>query len=100
MMTISSTVIRKKKRQVLTNKFTKCDKFREELDGLIDLKVRLKTTNELDVQAQNLVDAMHRAAKILTPTSKNTMVQETCNPLEIREMNHKKKKSPMHMAIV
>ncbi|KMQ88042.1 rna-directed dna polymerase from mobile element jockey-like protein [Lasius niger] len=73
MMTISSTLIKKKKRQVLTNKFTKWDKFREELDGLIDLKVRLKTTNELDVQAQNLVDAMHRAAKILTPTSKNTM---------------------------
>lgn len=92
-MRISATVIRKRKRQVFINKFTDWDKFREELDGLIDLKVKLKITNELDVQAQNLTNAMHRVDKISTPTPKNTMVQETYYPLEIREMISKRRKA-------
>jgi hypothetical protein len=78
---------------VLINKYTDWDKFRENLDGLIDLKIRLKTTKELDEQAQNLVDAIYIATKNSTPIPKNTLVQETCYPLEIREMIKKRRKA-------
>lgn len=91
LMTINTNVIRKKKRQILTNKFTDWDKFREKLDKLIDLRVRLKNTNELDIQAQDLVDAVHSAAKTSTP-SKNTWVQD-CYPFEIREIIVKRRKA-------
>lgn len=93
LMTISSTVKRKKKRLTLTNKYTDWNKFRDELDRLIDLKVRLKTAEELNAQARNLVEVIHKAAGNSTPNPKDTLVQEIYYPLEIREMIKMRRKA-------
>lgn len=40
LMTLSSTVMRKRKKTMIINKYTDWDKFREKLDKLIELKVK------------------------------------------------------------
>lgn len=67
LMTVSSTVIRRKSKRTLTNRYTDWDKFREEIDKSIGLKVRLKSTNELDTQTLKFVNATHNAARISAP---------------------------------
>lgn len=84
LLTISTTVIQKKKK-TLTSKATNWDKFREELGQRIDLRVRLKTTNELEAQAASLIEAIREAAESATPDLKNTAYQEITYPRQIRE---------------
>jgi hypothetical protein len=86
LLTISSTVTKKRKRVTLTNKCTNWETFRDELDQIIELKVRLKTTQELDNQAQHLIDAIRKAASLATPVPKSDTVQDVCYPLEVRNL--------------
>lgn len=90
LMTISTTVIRKKRKRTFVNKYTDWDKFRENLDGLISLKVRLRTTEDLD--ALYLMDAINKAAKSSTSELPDTTAQEICYPIEIRELIRKRRK--------
>jgi len=92
-MTISITVIRRQRKYALTNKHTDWNKFRAELNRLIDLKVRLKTTEELGAQTQNLVNVIHKVAKNSTPVPKNALTQEFCYPIEIRELIKKRREA-------
>lgn len=92
-MTISTTVIRRQRKYALTNKHTDWGKFRAELDRLIDLKVRLKTTKELEAQTQNLVNVIHKVAKNSTPVPKDALTQEFSYPIEIRELIKKRRKA-------
>lgn len=85
-MMLSTTVIRRKKKLTIINKHTNWNKFREKLDEQINLKIRLKTTRELEDQTGEFVEAICRAARASTPTPKNTMIQEVCYPMEIRAM--------------
>lgn len=91
-MTVS-TVIHKTKKLIITNKYTNWDKFREELDKQINLKIRFKTTRKLDSQTESFVEAIRNAARKLTPIPKNQLVQNICYPLEIRQMIKEKRRA-------
>lgn len=80
-MLISTTVIRRKKKFTITNKHTNWERFREELDKLIDLKVKLKSNREVDDQVEGLVGAIRKATKIATLMPKNITVQDICYPM-------------------
>lgn len=86
-------MIRKPIRQNLTNKFTDWERFREELDSNINLKVRLKTTEELEVQSKQFIDIIHEAAKSTTPVYNCTTIQEKCYPLQVRLLIKQRRKA-------
>lgn len=94
LLTLSGTVIRKQRRLNLANKHTNWDKFRNELDHQIDLKVRLKTTQELDTQSQHLIEVIRKAVKNATPVPvNNTITSENCYPLEVRQLIKERRKA-------
>lgn len=70
----------------LTNKFTNWEKFRMELDQRINLKVRLKTADEIETQINDFIEAIRESAKVATPEIKNNNNQETTYPLEVRNL--------------
>lgn len=74
-LTLSSSVIQQKKEP--PHKHTNWDKFRENLNQMINLKLSLKSAEEVNKQAQYLTEAICKVAKNLTSTSNNIMVQET-----------------------
>lgn len=69
----------------MTNKNTDWDKFRQTLDSFITLKVRLKTTDELESQSKILVEQIRAAAIQATPPAKEVMQNEVNYPSEISE---------------
>lgn len=93
MMILSSTIIRKKKKATISNRYTDWDEFREKLDHLIELKVRFKTTEDLNEQAQNFVEIIHKAASSSTSVPKDVTTQDICYPAEIREMIKRRRKA-------
>lgn len=89
LLSISTTVIQKKRKtQIIPQTGTK---FREELDQKIDLKVRLKTKDELDNLADKFIVAIGEAAKTATPVPKN----EITYLLEIRNNTTTKSEKPV-----
>lgn len=86
LMTLSTLVIKKKRKLNLTNKYTDWESFREKLDNLIELKVSLKTKQELEIQAGYFINSMREAAKEATPVLGEKVVQEVNYPMEIREL--------------
>lgn len=97
MKLISTTVIQKK-RKTLTSRATNWDSFREELDQRLDLKIRLKTPDEIQAVTKGLIEAIREAAQIATPDPKNETQQEITYPLEIREKNRRTEKGTTDMA--
>lgn len=58
--------MRKRRKATLINKHTDWEVFGKELDRLINLKVRLKTSDELDTQVQNIVNYTHSHKELNT----------------------------------
>lgn len=86
LMNISSRVIKKQKKPTLTNKYTDWDSFRNNMDELINLKIKIKTVEELELHAQNLINNIQDAAKRATPPPAEIAEESICYPLEIREL--------------
>lgn len=87
--------MRKRRKATLIN--NRLGGFRKELDELINLKIRLKNTEELVAQAQDIVNIIHLAARNSTPILKDSFTQPNYYPLEIRDLI--KEISP-HMASI
>ena len=85
-MSLSATILKKKQRNKLTNKFTNWDLFRDNLDKLINLKVRIKIIEELEQEVQQFVGNIRTAAQLSTPTLQAVPNKTVCQSLEIREL--------------
>ena len=91
-MTLSKSIIKKTMQLKLDNKSTNWEKVKSDLDEIIDLKVPLKTKDQLDIEVNNFV-------KI----TQETVIKHTLNtarrlsgnnyPIEIREKVAEKRKA-------
>lgn len=93
LLSVSATVIKKKKKQNLTNRFTDWDLFREKLEELVELKVSLKSNEELEQQTNNFIGYIRMAASLATPESKDKAEIEVKYPAEIRELIKERRKA-------
>src|SRR6266576_7305159 len=85
-MSLSATVLKKKQKEKLTNKFTDWDQFCDKLDDLVNLKVHLKTIEELEQEACQFVNNIQIVAQHSTPTLQDTPDKIICQSLKIREL--------------
>src|SRR5262249_46130516 len=86
LLSLSTTVIKKVKKQNLTTKRTNWETFREYLDKLIDLNVKLSNKEELESASQNFISILQLAARKATPAPSEKPVHEINYPAEIREL--------------
>ena len=93
LLTLGTTVIKKPKKPNLTNKCTDWNKFRETLDDLITLQVRLKTIEELELQSKNFIEQIRAAAKQATPAVKEVTENEINYPSKIRDLIRERRKA-------
>lgn len=93
LLTVGTSVIKKPKKQNLTNKHTDWNKFREMLSNLITLQIRLKTTEELELQSQKFIEHVRTAAKHATPVAKEVTENEVNYPNEIRNLIKERRKA-------
>src|SRR6266576_3363435 len=85
-MSLCATVLKKKQRHKLTNKYTDWELFHNKLDELVNLKVRLKTIEDLEQKAQEFINNIRTAAQMSTPALQDTPDKIICQSLEIREL--------------
>lgn len=83
LLTIGTAVIKKPKRQNLTTKHTDWRKFRKILSNLITLQIRLKTTEELELQSKKFIEHVRIASKNSTPAAKEAAENEVNYTYEI-----------------
>lgn len=93
LLTLSATIIKKKRKQNLTNKYTDWDLFRNNLDHLIDLNVRLSTPDDLELQTQTFIEHLRTAASEATPAPREKPQQEINYPAEIRDLIKDRRKA-------
>lgn len=93
LLTLSAKIIKKERKQNLTNKYTDWDVFRDKLDNLINLKVKLSTKEELETQTQNFIENLRTAASNATPSPKEKPETEIHYPADIREMIKERRKT-------
>lgn len=84
-MSLSFTIVMKKLRQNLTNKFTDWELFRDKHE-LVNVNIRLKTIEELEQNAQLFINNIREAAQQATPLLQAQPDKAICQSLEIREM--------------
>lgn len=92
LLELSATVLRKKVRHTLTNKFTDWDLFRTKIDESIDLKIRLKTTAELEQRSQQFINLIRKAAMETTPSLKEE-TRAVSYPLEVKKLINKRRRA-------
>lgn len=91
-MTLSEIIIKKKARPMLVNKTTDWESFRIDLQKNINLNVSLRTTVQLEEEAERFVRLVHEAAT--NNTKEVTHILKGNNyPLEIRIMVKEKRKA-------
>lgn len=93
LLTLGTSVIRRTKKLNLTNKHTNWAIFREKLDSRIKLNVKLKTIEDLELEAQRFIKQIHIAASQATPVAQERPEQEVNYPSEIRDMIRKRRKA-------
>lgn len=93
LLSISASVIKKKKREHLTNKQTEWGTFREKLEELVDLKVSLKNNVELEQQTSNFIEHIRMAARTATPETKKKELCEIIYPDAIRVQIKERRKA-------
>jgi hypothetical protein len=69
-MTLSDKIFKKDANPTLTNKFTDWESFQSELNGKIQLNVPLRTTRQLDIATERIVDLIQEVAWNYTPQIK------------------------------
>jgi hypothetical protein len=91
-MTLSTEIIKKKQKPTLVSKSTDWKLFRERIDDLVKLKVRLKTTQDIDEQAERFVEIIKEAAKQATPITSEKPIHSVSYPLEVRQLVRERRK--------
>lgn len=89
---LNATVITKKRRQNLTNKYTDWSTFRNNLDNLIDLHIRLDNINELEHHTQQFINNIRLAARTATPVPRDKPERQFNYPEEIRDLIKERRK--------
>jgi len=93
MLTLSSAIIRRKKKSMLTNRKTDWDLFRENLHKLIVLKVPLKNKEELEHQTEHFVQLICDAATSSTTPPKELPLDAPSYPWKIRVLIKARRKA-------
>lgn len=88
---ISETVLYKEKSPTLVNKLTDWESFKIELDNYIDLKVPLKTNEQLDVELEQFLKHIQQAAWNNTPDI-NKPTKGKVYPLGIKQLLSEKRR--------
>ena len=86
LLSLSSSVIKKTKKQNLTNKYTDWEKFREKVESMINLVVRLRTKTELERQTMQFIEILRQAAAQATPALRDRLEREVIYPADIIEL--------------
>ncbi len=94
-LTVASSPIYSNSKSSLTTKYTDWDQFRDILHSTINLKIRLKTEEDIDAATASLISTLTSAAKLATPTSSTTKIPQTMVTylMEVRELVAKKRKA-------
>lgn len=92
-MTINETLLQEEKTPKLTNKKTDWDGFRAELESVTNLKVSLKSPEQLEREVELFITDLQQAAWNNTPisTTKNNK-NNIIYPIEIWQMVNEKRK--------
>lgn len=93
LLSLSSDVIMKQKKNSITNKKTNWDLFRNTLEENIILSTRLKTIADIKIAVKKITDDIVSAAKITTPVTINVNNYELTYPLEIRKLVQQKRRA-------
>ena len=91
-LTLSDTIISKPPKATLTNKFTDWGKFKIILEGVINLKVPLKTNDQLEKDVDIFTEQIITAAKECTPERKN-VIPGVNYSIEVKEMILEKRRA-------
>lgn len=91
LLTLSGTIIKKQQTLALSNRLTDWEGFRNELEGKFKLNMSLKTTEQIDVEAEQFVVDLQQAAWNNTPML-NPKTPGLNYLREVREMVAKKGK--------
>ena len=86
LLTLSTTIIKKTPKKTLTTKSTDWDIFRDNLDALINLKIPLKTIQDLEQQTQEFINAIRTAAEQATPQQRDLIQPPISYPIEVWEL--------------
>lgn len=95
-LTLSNTILRKQIAPKLTNKFTDWEAFREGVSRNIDLRVRLKTPNELEEAVNHFTNLLQQEAKAATPEGTPRQHKYASYPKEILELVKKRRHARHH----
>jgi hypothetical protein len=90
-LTMSENVIKKKPSLTLVNKKTDWVKFQEDISSSIQLKVPLRTIEQLNQEAENIMEQIQQAARKNTPEIKRLLAGNNY-PMEIRQLVTEKRK--------
>lgn len=90
LLVLSNTILVKRASQSLTSKRTDWDQFREIVNGKINLRIKLKTAEDVDSAILTLQTVLTDAAKAATPPQIPTPVVRSY-PQEVREMVKKRR---------
>jgi hypothetical protein len=91
-MTLSDKIIKKEANPTLTNKFTDWESFQSELNEKIQLSVPLRTTQQLDIETEKIVDLIQEVAWNNTPQIKKKVIRKNYSP-GIRKLIEQKRKA-------
>jgi hypothetical protein len=91
-MTLSDKINKKEANPMLTNKFADLESFQSELNKKIQLNVPLRTTQQLDIETERIVDLIEEVAWNNTPQIKKKVIGNSY-PLEIRKLIEQKRKA-------
>lgn len=93
-ITISENVIKRESKPFLVNKSTDWESLRIELENNIDLKVRIKTKQQLDAEAVQFMEKIQKAAWNNTREINNhNKITGTNYPMEIRNLVKDKRRA-------
>jgi len=84
-LTLSNSILRQTSKMQLTTRLTDWDKFREVIDSHIDLRIKLKTIDEIDGAVQHLQSIIVEAAQAATPNKKSKPAG-TFYPTEVKKL--------------
>lgn len=91
MLTLSEKIIPKESNPTLVNKNTDWESFKLDLDNIVNLKVPLKNTEQLDLEVEKFIVDIQQCAWNNTPITKKRVIGNKY-PLEIRNLIAEKRK--------
>jgi hypothetical protein len=92
-MTINHKILFRKKKVEVVNRLTDWDRMRETLDQTTNLRIRIKTPEDLDAATNSFTETVIQAASEATPIKNIVTNREVLYPLEIREMVKRRRKA-------